>query len=300
MANKLKVAALRNGLKAVTVLRWLGKTAKHIAVRKVSVERLNGDQIPLRIYQPPGDGPFPVILYFHGGGWVIGDLPTYDPMCRDLCDRSDCIVVAVDYRRAPEAPFPAAPEDCLTALSWLVEHIELYGGIRDAIVVAGDSAGGNLAAVTALQARDKFLGLIKGQLLIYPVTDHYHPGTESYTENAKGPVLSRALMTWFWDTYLHGSTALADGQTRHPLATPLVADNLTDLPPALVITAERDPLRDEGRAYAERLQEQGCAVQNSLYLGATHGFVGLQGPQRNHRAAMDEMSEWLQAIFARL
>ncbi|MEX1665572.1 alpha/beta hydrolase [Zhongshania arctica] len=297
MKTQLKAAVIRSAVKAGTRLRWLGKTAKHIVVQKSDIETGHG-RIRLRIYQPPGEGPFPVVVYYHGGGWVIGDLVVYDPLCRDLCDHSNCIVVAVDYRLAPEHPFPAAPEDCLAALKWTYEHISLYGGQPNAIAVAGDSAGGNLAAVTALQARQCLPGVVKGQVLIYPVTDHYEPGTPSYEENAKGPVLTRKLMVWFWDTYLKGSPLLDAGQTRHPRATPLIRDDLDNLPPTLLLTAERDPLRDDGASYAERLQRHDNQVQYSLYAGACHGFVGLQGPKPDHNKAMGEISMWLGKLFA--
>ena len=296
MKTKIKAVAIRNLVKADTWIRWLGKTAKHIAVRSSSIETAHG-LIPLRIYQPPGEGPFPVLVYYHGGGWVIGDLDVYDPLCRDLCDRSACIVVAVEYRLAPEHPFPAAPEDCLAALKWTYEHIAQYGGLPNAIAVAGDSAGGNLAAVTTLQARECLPGVVKGQVLIYPVTDHYDPGTPSYIENANGPVLTRKLMMWFWDTYLLNSSQLEEGQTRHPRATPLMRSDLDSLPPTLLITAERDPLRDDGANFAARLSQHDNKVQYSLYAAASHGFVGLQGPNDHHNKAMSEISDWLTALF---
>ncbi|GAA4082940.1 alpha/beta hydrolase [Zhongshania borealis] len=298
MKNKIKTLVIRKFIKSSARFAWLGKTAKHIATLDLAVESTQ-QPIPLRLYLPPGDGPYPVVVYFHGGGWVVGDIATYDPMCRDLCDRSDTIVVAVDYRLAPEYPFPAAPEDCLAALAWVAEHIELYGGRPDSIVVAGDSAGGNLAAVTSIQAATALPGLVKGQVLIYPVTDHYSAGFESYNENAKGPVLTKPLMQWFWDSYLANSSVLAAGEVRHRLATPLTEGDLSQQPPALVITAEHDPLRDEGIAYAERLTEQGVTVSHSLYPGAAHGFIGLQGPTRRHKEGMMEICAWLAALFGR-
>ncbi|CAA0090236.1 Carboxylesterase NlhH [Zhongshania aliphaticivorans] len=297
MNTKFKATVIRKAIKVSCRMHWLGKTAKHIDVRHSHIDTAHGS-IPLRIYQPPGEGPFPVVVYYHGGGWVIGDLGVYDPMCRDLCNRSDCIVVAVDYRLAPEHPFPAAPEDCLAALKWTYEHIELYGGLPNAIVVAGDSAGGNLAAVTALQARECLPNVVKGQVLIYPVTDHYEPGTPSYLENANGPVLTRKLMIWFWDTYLKNSSVLEFGQTRHPRATPLARNDLDNLPPTLLITAGRDPLRDDGANYAMRLEQFDNTVQYSLYADSCHGFVGLQGPKADHIEATEEISTWLGVLFS--
>jgi acetyl esterase len=139
--------------------------------------------------------------------------------------------------------------------------------------------------------------VVKGQVLIYPVTDHYEPGTPSYIENANGPVLTRKLMMWFWDTYLQNSPLLEVGQTRHPRATPFMRSDLDNLPPTLLITAERDPLRDDGANYAARLSQHDNTVQYSLYAGACHGFVGLQGPNPHHNKAVDEISAWLTALF---
>jgi len=208
------------------------------------------------------------------------------------------MVVSVDYRRAPEFPFPTAPNDCITALEWVLKNIGRLEGDISRIFVAGDSAGGNLAAVLALQARTKFPGLIKGQVLIYPVTDHYSSDSNqgescSYSKNKKGRVLTKGLMIWFWDLYYKNSQLLKLGQTQHELSTPLNVYDLSDLPPALILIADRDPLKDEAFAYAEKLMANGTKVQHTLYKGTQHGFMGGFGPTRNYEKGCLEIVAWL-------
>jgi acetyl esterase len=294
----IKVKFMRSLFRLLTGFAWRGAVPKNVLVQTRSI-RLGDATRRVRIYTPRGSGPFPVIAYFHGGGFVIGSIETYDAMCRDLCVSSDAIVVAVDYRLAPEHPFPQAALDCYAALEWIVKNAGSFGGMGKQVIVAGDSAGGNLATVSALQARTKLPGAIKGQILLYPVTDHYDPPTESYNENARGHRLTRSQMIWFWDLYLRRSAWLSDGQTRHELATPLTVEDLSGLPPALVITAEKDPLRDEGIAYARRMAEQGVLVQHRLYRDAEHGFIGLAGPTAQHREAMTEITTWLDQLVRR-
>jgi len=179
--------------------------------------------IPIRIYTPVGTAPFPVLVYFHGGGWVIGNLDTHDGVCRSLANRVGCIVVSVDYRLAPEHPFPAAPEDCYAATRWVAEHAATVGADRGRIAVGGDSAGGNLAAVVALMARDRGGPKLVHQLLIYPATDADFE-TRSCRENAEGYFLTRADMVWFWNHY-----APRDEDRRNPYAAPLRAASLGDI-----------------------------------------------------------------------
>ena len=223
-------------------------------------------EIPVRIYRPDGDGPFPVHVHYHGGGWVIGDLETHDADCRELCRLAQVVVVAVDYRLAPEHPYPAAVDDCYAATRWASEHAEDIGGRPGAVSVGGDSAGGNLAAVVSQMARARGGPDINFQLLIYPVTDAAMD-TPSHDENAEGYMLTREGMQWFWNLYCPDP-----GRRKEPFASPLRADDLSDLPPALVMTAEFDPLRDEGEAYARRLHEAGVATQCERYDGLIHGF----------------------------
>lgn len=254
---------------------------------------VEGASIRLRLYSPRDEEPLPVIVFFHGGGFVIGDIEAYDGFVRDLCIKSKYIIVSVEYRLAPENPFPSAPKDCLAALQWVLDNIDAINGNKDEIYLAGDSAGGNLAAVTALNAREHWPGRIKGQILIYPVIDHYDPGTNSYRENAKGQGLTQDMMIWFWDQYYANSPLINGGETQHPLSTPLSVEDLSQLPNTLVITAEKDPLRDEGIAYAQRLVDQGVQVQHTLYKGLQHGFIGIAGPTPEHDLGMAEIVKWL-------
>ncbi|WP_089718107.1 alpha/beta hydrolase [Candidatus Entotheonella palauensis] len=228
-----------------------------------------GHGTPIRVYTPQGDGPFPVLVYFHGGGWVVGSLETHDAQCRALSHGASCVVVAVDYRLAPEHKFPAAIEDCDAATQWVAENAASLGGDPDRLAVGGDSAGGNLAAVVALWARDRGTPYLAFQLLIYPATD-MHCGTASQQENAEGYLLTRDAIIWFRDQYLR-----SDADVPHPDASPLLAPSLDDLPPALIITAEFDPLRDEGEAYAARLQAAGVPVMLKRYDGMIHGLFNL-------------------------
>lgn len=226
----------------------------------------------VRIYWPASasNGPLPVLLYFHGGGWVIGDLDTHDVLCRALAHGAGAVAVSVDYRLAPEYPFPAAAEDAYAATAWMAEHASELGADPARLAVAGDSAGGNLATVTCLLARDRRGPHIAFQALIYPVTDYYDPGQPSYFQNGEGYNLTRDGMIWFWDFYLPDH-----GDANNPLASPLRAPDLRGLPPGLVVTAEYDPLRDEGEAYATRLREAGVPVTLQRYDGMIHGFANM-------------------------
>ncbi len=250
-----------------------------------------GGDLPVRIYTPEDSGRHPALVYFHGGGFVIGSLDTHDGTCRDLARGAECVVVSIDYRLAPENPFPAAPEDCYAATAWVAEHAEEIGADPARVAVGGDSAGGNLAAVVALMARDRQGPSLVHQLLIYPVTDHAF-GTDSYTENAEGYMLTLPMMEWFWNHYL------ADpDQGNDPLASPLRAGSLLGLPPATVITAEFDPLRDEGEAYATRLGEAGVKTGLTRYDGVFHGFFGMGALIDTGAQAMDDACAALRATF---
>ena len=224
-----------------------------------------GGDIALRIYQPSGDGPFGILVYFHGGGWVIGDLDTADAVCREIATLADLVVVSVDYRLAPEHLFPAAVEDSYAALKWVQDNVRALHG-NGKIGVCGESAGGNLAAVVAQQNRDNEGPPIAFQCLLYPVTDA-EMGRPSYRENSSGYLLETATMEWFWDTYCPNPE-----QRLTSDASPLRASNLERLPPALVVTAEFDPLRDEGNAYAQALQAAGNDAQLICCDGLVHDF----------------------------
>lgn len=248
----------------------------------------------IRIYTPAGSGPFAVLVYFHGGGWVLGNIETHDPVCRSLAKAAECIVVSVDYRLAPEHKFPAAAEDCYAATQWVMNSAPLINGDAYRVAVGGDSAGGNLAAVVALMARDKGDRAPVFQLLVYPVTDYYLPGTPSYQENADGYFLTRDDMAWFWNHYLSNE---ADAAT--PYACPLRAASLGGLPSAMVITAEFDPLRDEGEMYAARLRDAGVTATVVRYDGMIHGFFSMAGVLEQGKNAMARAADELRSVFAR-
>ena len=224
--------------------------------------------IPVRIYVPENSGPLPVVLYFHGGGWVNGSLNTHDNISRKIARYGKVIVVAVDYRRAPEHPFPAPVQDCYAALQWASLHAADFGGDGTKLGVAGDSAGGNLAAVITLMARDRKEPKISAQVLLYPATNIATMDTQSHKDFATGYLLTRAGLERFSDFYAPNS----EDRTK-PEISPLLAEDLSGLPSALVITAEFDPLRDEGEAYADRLKKAGVKTTAKRYPGMVHGFI---------------------------
>ena len=249
--------------------------------------------VPVRVYVPVDEpGPRPVLVYFHGGGWVIGDLETHDSTVRKLAAASGVTVVSVDYRLAPEDPFPAAVDDCLAAVRWVVDNAGDLGVDPSRLAVGGDSAGGNLAAVAAGRLRDDGVP-VAFQLLVYPVTDGTM-GLPSYDENAEGYFLTRDTMAWFWDHYVGGE------HRTNPLASPLHAPDeaLAGLPPALVITAEFDPLRDEGEAYGARLAGAGVATTTTRYDGVIHGFFQMSDMIPEGAAAIDEAAAALRGALA--
>ncbi len=252
-----------------------------------------GGPLRLRIYRPHGNGPFPLLVFFHGSGFVLCSLDTHDGMCRNLCAGAGCVVVSVDYRLAPEHKFPAPLDDCVFATRWAAQHADDLSADGSRIALAGDSAGGNLAAAAALRLRDEGGPALRGQLLIYPVTDYYTPGTPSYRENADGYGLTRDTMIWFWDHYLADAADATD-----PYASPLRAATVAQLPPALVVTAEFDPLRDEGEAYAAQLRAAGVVAPTSRWDGMNHGFFFWVGVVDKADAAMAESCAWLREIFA--
>lgn len=225
-----------------------------------------------RVYWPEdaaASTDLPVVVFCHGGGWVICDLDSHDQLCRALANGSGAIVVSVDYRKAPEHRFPAAAEDAYAVTRWVAANARSLGGDPRRIAVAGDSAGGNLAAATALMARHHGSPRIAFQLLIYPMLDHAR-GTPSYRDNAQGYFVTDDHLRWYWEQYL-GET----GDGSHPYASPLCAEDLSGLPPAHIVTAEFDPLRDEGEAYGARLREAGGDVEVMRYDGMFHGFVSM-------------------------
>ncbi len=266
-----------------------GATMAHVEDRSIPGP---GGEIPVRIYRPTEASDHSLLVWYHGGGWVIGDLDGADVTCRELAARSGSVVVSVDYRLAPEHRYPAAHEDCYAATVWAAGNAAELGADAGKLAVGGDSAGGNLAAVVSLRARDEDGPAIRFQLLVYPVTDHNYE-TVSYNDNAEGYLLTRDGMEWFWNHYLG-----PDGDGSHPHASPLRAEDLSGLPPAHVITAEYDPLRDEGEAYAERLRGAGVAVTQTRYAGQIHAFYGMHGVLDDATNAAQESAEKLKAALA--
>ncbi len=280
-----------------SVLSTLAEAGEPESVAAVEDRLLPGPagELRVRIYTPAssGPGPLPVLVYFHSGGWVFGSIEGHDPVCRALANRATCLVASVDYRLAPEHPFPAAPEDCYAATLWVAEHAGEINADPARLAVCGDSSGGNLAAVVALMARDWGGPRLCQQVLIYGETDYYDPGTVSYTTYATGYGLTRASMIWFWDQYL-----TRPAEHIHPYAAPLRASSLSGLPPALIITAEYDPVRDEAEHYAQRLQQAGVPTCLSRYDGMIHAFFRMLAVFERSHDALAEVAATLRAAFA--
>ncbi len=251
-----------------------------------------GGELIARVYKPAGEGPFPVLVYFHGGGWVIANPGVYDSSARALTNASQHIVVSVGYRQAPENPFPAAANDAYASFRWVYRNAAALGGIPGQVAVGGESAGGNLAAVAALMARDRGGPQPTHQLLVYPITN-YAFNTPSYRQHAASIPLSRPLMRWFWRRYLERPS---DG--RNPYASPLRARSLRGLPSATVITAENDPLRSEGEAYAARLAQSGVQVDATRYDGVMHEFFGMGAVIDDAKSAVAQAGRNLQNAAA--
>lgn len=248
-------------------------------------------EIPIRIYTPEGPGPHPVLVFFHGGGFVLGDLDTTHNICRYLAWSANCVVVSVDYRLAPEHKFPAAMEDAYFATKWVAENAASFGGDATRIAVGGESAGGNLAAVVSLLARDGGGPAIIYQLLIYPAV-YFGLDSQSCIECGNKYNLTVDEMVWFRDHYLNGPD-----DEKNPLVAPLLASDLSGLPPALVVTAEFDPIRDDGEAYAARLVEHGVKATAIRYEGMVHTFLNFSGEVDQSKTALDEIAAGLRNAF---
>jgi acetyl esterase len=281
----LPVAEFRAGIIDI-VLASAGAPQRVGCVTDVGIAGPAGD-IPARIYAPAGDAPVPTLVYFHGGGWVVLGIDSHDHVCRSLAAKANCAVVSVDYRMAPEHPFPAAAEDCYAATKWVAEEL---GATH--VAVGGDSAGGNLAAAAALMARDRGGPDICHQLLIYPVTNVATFDTPSCDRYATDHGLTASLMRWFGSQYAPDA-----GQATNPYVSPLLADDLTGLPPAQVITAEFDVLRDEGEAYAQRLVDAGVETDCVRYNGVHHGFFIMDAALEQAVFAQEEAAHALRHAF---
>jgi acetyl esterase len=291
-ADKVRAASKRR----TTLLRvpgvWLvtGRPDRRTAITTSRAEMADGTVLPLRIYRPrTATGRTPVVAYFHGGGWVSGDARQSEWWCAGLAARADVTVVSVDYRLAPEHPFPTPPEDCYAAIEWIVAHAAELEVDPDRLATMGDSAGGNLAAVTCLMARDRGGPAIGAQVLIYPSVDQSR-SYPSEAENAKAPILQRADHENVPRLYLNGADPAA------PYVSPLCG-KLADLPPALIQTAQHDILRDQGPAYADALRAAGVEATLTNYPRAVHGFASLPTVTEGAQAALAEAAAFVRTTF---
>jgi len=250
----------------------------------------SGDaSFPIHIYTPEGKGPFPVMVYYHGGGFVIADTKVYDATPRALARMANAIMVSVDYRRAPEHTFPAAPNDAFAAYQWVLAHAREINGDPARVAVGGESAGGNLATVVSMMARDKKVALPLHQLLVYPIVND-DMNTASYKTNANAKPLNKPMMAWFFKHY--------GGDPKNPYALPMKATSLKGLPPATIVAAEIDPLLSEGKAYADKLKKDGVAVSYKEYSGVTHEFFGMGAVVPKAKEAEQFAADELKKAFA--
>lgn len=251
-----------------------------------------GGSIPIRVYSPQGNGPFPIIVYYHGGGWVMATIDTYDASARALSNAANAIVVSVEYRKAPEHRFPAAHADAYAAYEWARKNGRDINGDPSMVAVAGESAGGNLAGAVSMIARQQHQALPVHQILIYPVTG-YDMDTPSYRKHAQAQPLNKAMMAWFFEKYLN---SLADA--NYPMIALTKAQDLQGLPPTTILTAEIDPLQSDGTQYADRLREAGVPVTYQNYEGVTHEFFGTGAVVPAAKKAVHLAGQQLRQAFA--
>lgn len=287
MLQTLKVAFFRHFYRFSSRRAW----SKHLPPGDSRDQTLSTSlgNLPVRLFPGSDAAKLPLVVYFHGGGWVIGDLDTHSAYCRALANASGASVVAVDYRLAPEHTFPQAQEDSLAALAAIIGNAE-FGPSNGSIVLAGDSAGGHLSLCTALAANDDLRSTIGALIAIYPVVDHYSTGRDSYAECATGQALTTAVMQWFWDSYL-GSKSPDDPSVQS--AFPIRSDSLASLPPTLLCTCGRDPLKDEGQAMATALVEAGVTVHSEHYPDSEHGFACTMGPTPDFDHWLKQCADWI-------
>lgn len=265
---------------------------KHQAVEKVK-ETLNivipciWGKMDARVYIPVcGDGR-KALIFFHGGGWTLNGIDTYEELCTALANRTGRVVVSPEFRLAPEHKFPAAVEDAASTVQWVFDHAESLGIMGDKIAVGGDSSGGALATAAAMYFRDRGGVPVEKQVLLYPVTDYYIPGTQSYETYGTGYMIDRNFLIWGWNHYIHSTDDLSN-----PYLCPLRAEDLSHMPETLIITAERDVVRDEGEMYGEKMKKCGCKVVVHRYDGAMHGFL-MNTRLKISRKALDEVGVFL-------
>ncbi|MBV7477593.1 alpha/beta hydrolase [Pseudomonas sp. PDM31] len=288
--NELTAETFRVLADAKRVTRGQGETVTEVNDRLIPG---NGPDIKVRLYHPHAEGLLPALVYFHGGGFVLGDLDSHDNLCRALSNRLGALVVSVDYRRAPEAKFPAAFDDAWDALKWVAEHAGELAIDPSRLIVGGDSAGANLAANVCLKARDNNGPAIAHQLLFYPVCDN-DLSRDSYREMGSGYFLETEMMRWFWEQYLS-----VPEDADKPYCCPLKASDLSNLPAATLVVGGYDPLKDEGLAYIERLGLAGNSVHSMVYPGAIHGFMSYIGMLNLSDQALNETIDALQTALAR-
>jgi acetyl esterase len=279
--------------KAIEAMRANTGEVERVAKVEDRTFQGSGGKLPVRIYTPDGRGPFPVLVYFHGGGWVVGNIDIVDASARALANQAGCIVVSADYRLAPEHKFPAAAEDAYAATQWAALNISSFHGDPKRIAVGGESAGANLAAVAAIMAQERGTPSFVLQLLLYPATN-YAFDTPSCKENGEGYFLTTEMMQWFWRQYINSD---ADGE--NPYASPMRVKRLSGMAPAAIFTAEFDPLRDEGAAYADKLRAGGVAVQYKCQEGLIHGYMGMAKAVEPAGKALADAAAALRAAFGK-
>lgn len=290
--DSLTPAEIRERARVNIINNCLGKPDPVKQIQDLRISEPDRD-IRLRIYTPEGNGPFPVVLFFHGGGWVACDLDTHDNICRVLCNRAKCLVASVDYRLSPDFKFPAGLEDAYSSLNWVSENISQYLGNPNQIGVCGESAGANIAAGLCLKARHEKGPEIVSQLLMNPITNLNEANTDSYQKFSEGYLLDRSAMQWFISQYLNSPE---DGLNEY--ASPILCKDLTGLPPSCIITAEFDVLRDEAEAYAEALKKAGNRVTCVRYNGLIHGFYVRDGIYTNAASIFwEDLAKFQKALF---
>ena len=291
LRNRIKALAYRWYYRRINRLAWEGAPSPEIKTSFLQLP-LPEQTLGARMYH--GSRHRPLIIYFHGGGWTIGDLYTHHPFCLRLADQTHCTIMSIDYRLAPEYPFPAAHEDAMAASRWIIDNLNALAPNNGEVVIAGDSAGGNLTLATAVRLPDE--PRLRGCLMLYPAMQHYHAAMRSYTEHAKSGPLTTSIMRWFMDTYLDG---LAPADPATEIMFPGKRIPLSGFPRSLLVTAEKDPLRDDGKRLANALQRAGVTVQHEHFSQEAHGFPCSEGPTPGHERFMSLTKAWVEEISAR-
>ena len=286
---ELSVADARSAASSAELIALAGKQIEVGSVRDIEIP-VDGAQIGARVYTPVGGGPHPIVVFFHGGGWVICSLDTHDNLARSICRDADTIVVSVDYRMAPEHRFPVAARDSFAALQWVAANADSIRGDAGRLAVCGDSAGGNLSAVVSQMARDAGGPAITFAALIYPAVDMTADGG-SMVENASGYFLEEKSMLWFMNHYV------SDADRTNPMASPSLHPDLSNLPPCFIATCQYDPLRDEGEAYGAALRANGVAAEVKRYDGLIHGAATMFGVLDGGRQLVDDVADRLRTAL---